>query len=166
VKFGKAELVFDAVKINKSVSFPEISPDGNYLVFTLHDYGTFSIWHREADLYLLDLKNGSVSLMGLNSGETESWHCWSANGKWIVFSSKRMDGLTARPFFSYFYSPDSTGKPFVLPQEDPSLYHRLEKTFNRPEFITGTVNPGPRDFARASGEKAVVPSWNELSPDE
>jgi len=159
--FGKAEVVFDALNLNKSVSLPVASPDGKYLVFTLHDYGTFSIWHKEADLYLLDLKSGKAERMKLNSDDTESWHSWSSNGKWIVFSSKRGDGLTARPYFSYFGSPDSTGKPFVLPQKDPTLYRRLEKTFNRPEFLTGRITIGPRDFTKASENAAIKPKWAE-----
>jgi Tol biopolymer transport system component len=161
--FGDAEVVFDALNINKSVSLPVASPDGKYLVFTLHDYGTFSIWHKEADLYLLDLKNMKAEKMKLNSNETESYHSWSSNGKWLVFSSKRDDGLTARPYFSYFGSPDSTGKPFVLPQKDPTLYRRLEKTFNRPEFVTGKITVGPRDFAEASENTDVKPKWVEKS---
>lgn len=159
--FGNTEIMFDARSVNKSVSLPAISPDGRSLVFTLHDYGTFSIWHKEADLYILDLQNGSTRRLSLNSDATESWHCWSSNGKWLVFSSKRGDGLTARPYFSYFISPDSTGKPFVLPQKDPSLYRRLEKTFNRPEFVTGKINIGPRDFAKASEKPPVKPKWTE-----
>jgi hypothetical protein len=126
--FGTAEIVFNAHKINKSVSFPVISPNGKNLVFTLHNYGTFSIWHREADLYLLDLSTGKADSMSLNSSETESFHSWSSNGKWIVFSSKRGDGLTARPYIAYFGSPGNIGKPFVLPQKDPTLYDRLGKT--------------------------------------
>jgi hypothetical protein len=157
--FGKAEVVFNANAINKSVSFPAISPDGQYLVFTLHDYGTFSVWHKEADLYLLNLQNGKVDNMSLNSDDTESWHSWSSNGKWLVFSSKRGDGLTARPYFAYFGSPDSVGKPFVLPQKDPTLYHRLEKTYNRPEFVTGRIKIGPRDFARASKKESLKARW-------
>src|SRR5690606_8260306 len=51
--FGKAEVIFDARSIGKSVSFPRVSPEGNYLVFTLHNNGNFSIWHKEADLYVL-----------------------------------------------------------------------------------------------------------------
>jgi len=159
--FGKTELVFDALAINKSVSFPSISPDGQYLVFTLHDYGTFSIWHKEADLYLLNLQNRKVDKMSLNSNETESYHSWSSNGKWLVFSSKRGDGLTARPYFAYFGSPDNVGKPFVLPQKDPTLYQRMEKTFNRPEFITGKIKVGPRDFARASKKEPLKANWAE-----
>ena len=157
--FGKAELVFNAAEKNKSVSFPSISPDGKSLVFTLHDYGTFSIWHKEADLYLINLKNGEAVKMGINSNETESWHSWSSSGKWIVFSSKREDGLTARPYFAYFASPDSVGKPFVLPQKDPTLYKRLEKTFNRPELVTGRVKTGPEDFMKASKQDPLKAIW-------
>ena len=158
---GKTEIVFNAHAINKSVSFPSISPDGKYLVFTLHDYGTFSIWHKEADLYLLNLKNGKVEKMTLNSDEAESYHSWSSNGNWLVFSSKRGDGLTARPYFAYFGSPDNVGKPFVLPQKDPAIYKRMDKTFNRPEFVTGKINIGPRDFARASKKEPLKAKWVE-----
>ena len=160
-KFGNTEMVFNAKAIDKSVSFPAVSPDGLYLVFTLHDYGTFSIWHKEADLYLLSLKNDQVNKISLNSDETESFHSWSSNGKWLVFSSKREDGLTARPYFSYFYSSDSVGKPFVLPQKDPTLYKRMAKTFNRPELITGKIKIGPRDFAQASKKESVKALWVE-----
>ena len=159
--FDKAEVVFDARTLNKSVSFPVVSPDGLYLVFTLHDYGTFSIWHKEADLYLLDLQTGKADSMSVNSYETESWHSWSSNGKWLVFSSKRADGLTARPYFAYFGSPEKVGKPFVLPQKDPTLYKRMAKTFNRPEFITGKINIGPRDFERASRKESLRANWVE-----
>ncbi|HBQ81704.1 MAG: hypothetical protein A2X03_11160 [Bacteroidetes bacterium GWA2_40_15] len=158
--FGNAEIVFNAIEINRSVSFPRISPDGKYLVLTLHDYGTFSIWHKEADLYLLNLENGEIDLMDLNSAETESYHSWSSNGRWLVFSSKRGDGLTARPYFAYFGSPENIGKPFVLPQETPEFYKRFDKTFNIPEFVTGKIKIGPRDFARSSRKKSIKAVWS------
>lgn len=157
--FGKAEVVFDANSIDKSVSFPRISPDGQYLVFTLHNNGNFSIWHREADLYLINLQTGKTDHMNINSNETESYHSWSSNGKWLVFSSKRDDGLTARPYFAYFGSADSVGKPFVMPQKDPRLYKRLVKTFNKPEFMTGRISTGPRDFERAAKKEAEKAKW-------
>lgn len=159
--FGKTEIVFNALAIDKSVSLPTVSPDDRYLVFTLQDYGTSSIWHKEADLYLLDLQNGKVERMSLNSDETESYHSWSSNGKWLVFSSKRGDGLTARPYIAYFGSPENIGKPFVLPQKDPSLYKKFEKTFNMPEFVSGKINVGPRDFARASKKEPLKAVWVE-----
>lgn len=157
--FGKAEVVFDACAIGKSVSFPRVSPDGKYLVFTLHNNGNFSIWHREADLYLLNIQTGQAVRMSVNSEFTESYHSWSSNGKWLVFSSKRDDGLTARPYIAWFGSADSVGKPFVLPQKDPALYSHLIKTFNRPEFVKGKIPFDPRDFERASGKEAVKAGW-------
>ena len=81
------------------------------------------------------------------------------NGKWIVFSSKRGDGLTARPYFAYFGTEDSVGKPFVLPQKDPSLYQRLGKTFNRPELVTGKIKTGPIDFMKASKQDPLKAKW-------
>lgn len=153
--FGKTEIVFDASKMNKSASFPKVSPDGQNLVFTLHDYGTFPIWHKEADLYLLNLQTGTHSKMNINSNEAESYHTWSSNGNWLVFSSKRRDGRSAIPYFSYFRSPDSIGKPFVLPQKDPSIYNKMLKTFNLPEFVTGRIKVSPRDFERAAKQKSL-----------
>lgn len=157
--FGNAEVVFEAKAAGRSVSFPSISPDGNYLVMTLHDYGTFSIWHREADLYLLDLKSHEVSRLSVNSDETESYHGWSSDGRWLVFSSKRGDGLTARPYFAWFTPTGTCGKPFVLPQKDPGFYKRFPKTFNRPELVTGKGAVGPRDFMKVSRKLPVKAVW-------
>lgn len=153
--FGEAEVVFKAAEINKSASFPRISPDGKYLVFTLADYGTFPIWHQEADLYNLDLLSGEVNKMKINSDETESYHSWSHNGKWLVFSSKRVDGRSARPYFAHIDSLGNQGKEFVLPQKDPSLYNRMLESFNIPEFVNGRIKLKPRDFANATRQKAL-----------
>jgi hypothetical protein len=174
--FGETEIVFDAGGMDKSVSFPRISPDGNYLVFTLHDYGTFPIWYKEADLYLLDLRDGKYMKMNINSDDTESYHGWSSNGKWLVFSSKRRDGLSAFPYFAYFESPDKVGKPFVLPQRDPTIYDRMPLTYNIPEFIKGRIRIKPRDFEKASNEQPIIvttvnpedapPGWMEITKEE
>ncbi len=153
--FGETEKVFDAPALGKSVSFPRISPDGHYLAFTLHDYGTFSIWHKEADLYMMDLENGETAELGVNSNETESYHSWSTNGRWLVFSSKRGDGLTARPYIAYIGEDGRAGKPFLLPRKDPDDYATIAETFNKPEFVTGRISQGPRDFAKAAKTTAV-----------
>ena len=153
--FGESELVFNASVIGKSVSFPRISPDGKFLVFTIHDYGTFPIWHKEADLWIINMKSGKVSGMDLNSDRTESYHTWSSNGRWLVFSSKRIDGRSARPYFAHIDSLGNQGKPFVLPQKDPSLYDSMLESFNIPEFVNGRIKIGPRDLAAASKQKPL-----------
>jgi hypothetical protein len=153
--FGATEVVFNAAEINKSASFPRISPDGKYLVFTLADYGTFPIWHREADLYMLTLNGGACKKMELNSNETESYHSWSSNGRWLVFSSRRMDGRSGRPYFAHIDSLGNQGKEFVLPQKDPALYSRMLEAFNIPELVNGRINVNPGDFVKASGQVAL-----------
>ena len=153
--FGETEIVFNASAINKSASFPRISPDGKYLVFTLDDYGTFPIWHQEADLWLLDLQTKQAQKMSLNSDKTESYHTWSSNGRWLVFSSKRLDGRSARPFFAYIDSLGNQSKEFVLPQRDPEHYDRMLESFNIPEFVNGRIKLGPSDFAAATRQTSV-----------
>jgi hypothetical protein len=164
--FGNTEIIFNASEIKKSASFPRISPDGKYLVFTLADYGTFPIWHKEADLYSINLTSGLTGKMNINSNETESYHSWSSNGKWLVFSSKRLDGRSARPYFTYIDSLGNQGKEFVLPQKDPSQYSRMLESFNIPELVNGRIKVKPRDFARATRQAALkAKSGNPVGTD-
>lgn len=161
-KLGAPEIVFQASAQSKSVSFPCISPNGKYLMFVLSDYGNFSIWHPESDLHLMDLTTGDIRRMvEVNSDNVDSYHTWSSNGHWFVFSSKRMDGLWARPYFASF-NPETgeTGKPFLLPQEDPLFYDYYTYTYNRPELIKEPVKNGkecegiiPQKAIQASGKK-------------
>ena len=159
-KFGEAELVFDAAANSKSVSFPRVSPDGKSLVFTYHDYGCFPIWHKEADLYCVNLENLQTTKLDLNSEYTDSYHSWSSNGKWLVFSSKRGDGLSARPYISFIDNNGKAHKPFILPQEDPQFYRHFLKTFNIPEFAKTEVSFTPGELREAAAKTAIQPSWS------
>ena len=135
------ELVIDAASMSKSVCFPKPSYDGRYLMYTLCDYGTFSIWHHESDLWLLDLQTGETRPIDeVNSDDTDSYHNWSSNSRWFVFSSRRDDGLFTRPYIANFDENGVAGKPFMLPQRDPANYYEdLFRSFNVPEFVTGPV---------------------------
>jgi len=157
--FGEPEIIFDAEAAGKSVSFPRVSPDGNLLVFTLHNYGCFSIWHKESDLYSVNLNDFSVAECKVNSDFTESYHSWSSNGRWLIFSSKRGDGLTARPYISYIDKNGNATKPFVLPQEDPGFYKGFIKTFNIPEFARSDVDFSPGEIREAANKEAIQAKW-------
>lgn len=154
---GDPELIYDASAEGNSISFPRISPDGRFLIVTCFDYGTFPIWHKEADLWSVDLENFKASPLGLNSDFSDSYHSWSSNGKWLVFSSKRGDGLTARPYFAYIHDDGTSEKPFILPQKDPEYYKKLLKSFNIPEFssVKRELNPGEiRDLTESEATPA------------
>ena len=147
-QFGPRELVFQADSLGKSATIPRVSPDGRFLMFTLGHYGVFHIWHREADLYLLDLTTGEVRAMDeINSSETESYHAWSSNGRWVVFSSRRDDGNYTRPFFAHVDADGKAAKPFELPQADPDYHRQFMKCYNIPEFMLGPVEVSPQTFA-------------------
>ena len=125
-----------------SISFPRPSYDGRFLCYTLSDYGQFSIWHHEADLYLLDLSTGeSRPMTEANSDDTESFHNWSTNSRWVVFSSRRDDGLFTRPYFCHVDANGKVTKAFMLPQRNPRRFYRDRFfSFNVPDFITGPTH--------------------------
>lgn len=151
------DTLYNACLNGKSISFPRISPDGNYLLCTISGYGTFPIWHKDADLYMIDLKTGKGHYPeALNSDDTESYHSWSSNGRWIVFSSRRLDGLYTRPFFAYVNENGEISKPFLLPQKKTKYYTTLMKSYNIPEFITGKVENRALRI-RKQAEKEATP---------
>lgn len=152
--FGhRIDTLYSSTKEKKSVSFPRVSPDGRFLVFTVSSYGNFSIWHKDADLYLADLSTGSIRpLTEANSPEVESYHSWSSNSRWLVFSSRRMDGLYTHPYLVHIDPQGRASKPFILPQENPDFYPSFMYSYNIPEFVKGKVKADARSIAKVARE--------------
>ena len=121
-------------------------------MFTLGEFGVFHIWHKDADLYLMDLRTRQVRPMTeINSDDVESYHSWSSNGRWVVFSSRRYDGNYTRPFIAYIDKNGKGRKPFELPQEVPDMHRRFMRSYNIPEFMNGPVEITPQRSPRLSG---------------
>lgn len=134
----------------RSVCHPRVSPDGRYLLYTVADYGTFPIWHRESDQQMIDLTTGEINEMArANSDQSDTYHSWSSNGRWFVFASKRDDGLYGKPYFCHVSETGEVGKPFVLPQRQPTFYDANLKSFNAPELGRGQVHFNAADVAAA-----------------
>ena len=146
--FSPRELVFAADSLGKSATLPRISPDGRYLMFALAEFGVFHIWHHDADIWMLDLSSAAARPMTeINSPDTESYHSWSSNGKWVVFSSRRDDGTYTRPFFAHIDKDGHGTKPFELPCADPHYHREFMRCYNIPEFMHGPVTIKPQTFA-------------------
>lgn len=112
----------------------------NICFFTESDYATFPIWHKEADLKMISLQGSApVDTDILNSTDVESYHSWSSNGRWIIFSSRRLDGLYTRFFIAHLNKNGKFSKPFLLPQKDPDENNLRMKSFNIPEFIKDKI---------------------------
>lgn len=123
-----------------SVSFPRISPDGKYLLYTEAASATFPIWHKEADLKMINIENReTVNTDIINSEDTESYHAWSSDGRWILFSSRRIDGRYTRLYMAWMDASGTLHKPFLLPQRNPGDNLSRMKSYNIPEFIREEV---------------------------
>ena len=147
--WGTPETVVSGEQTGKSILLPRVSPDGRFVLFCMCEYGCFPIYQPSSDLYMLDVATGEHRRLGINSDQSESWHSWSSNSRWIVFTSKRRDGLLSRPYFAYVDSDGNVRKPFVLPCADPDYLDETLKGFTVPELVTGPVRANPRRIARA-----------------
>lgn len=162
--FGnKVDTLFNAGVTGGSASFPRISPDGKFLCFTMSQYGNFSICHRDADLCLIDLsrdfQTDSMNISSFdftklelaNSHQVESFHSWSRNSRWLVFSSKRDDAIYTRPYFVHIDENGIASKPFLLPQLDSYNFYDLEmECYNLPELVSGKISVEKIDLKKTS----------------
>ena len=146
----QVDTLINTAVTGKSVTWPRPSYDGRYLMFTQTDYGYFSIWHPEADLWLLDLETGDTrALDEVNSDCAESLHSWSSNSRWFLFTSRRDDGLYSRIYISMMGKDGKATKPFMLPQRDPKeFYRKLLYSYNTPDFTSRPVKNDTRAMVR------------------
>ncbi|MFB0554983.1 MAG: TolB family protein [Phycisphaerae bacterium] len=155
--WGDIEAVLMASELGLSVAHPKSSPDGKYILFCMSEYGNFTIYNADCDLYLLDTKTKEFrKTEKINSDQTDSYHCWSSNGRWVVFSSKRQDGICTHPYFSYFDSNGNFSKPFLLPQKDPEYHQSRVIVYNIPEFVNGPVKIRPQKFIKTAWSKEII----------
>ena len=79
--WGQVEMVLAAQDSHLSAAEPRVSPDGRLLLFCLSAFGNFPIYQQSSDLYAMDLGTRAWRRLEINSDQTDSWHCWSSNGR-------------------------------------------------------------------------------------
>lgn len=153
----KADTLVSAYKVNKSVVFPRISPDGKYLLFSMLESGCFPCWSRDADLYVYSFeKNDFYPLEAANSTSSEGYATWSSNSRWMIVSSRRLDDGFTRPFIVYMDENGKATKAFLLPQKNPDIYMHSLKSFNLPELVKNKIQVDPsRIQAVAQGDELL-----------
>jgi len=123
--------------------FPRYSPDGKWIVFCQSD--TFMLLRPDSTLYIMPSVGGTHRKMRCNfPGKMNSWHSWSPNGKWLVFSSK-----AAGPFTQLWLThidAEGNDSPAVFLEH----FTAADRAANIPEF----VNVKPEQFARIRQEFA------------
>jgi hypothetical protein len=85
-KGGRPEPLPGAHHNGKSNYFPRYSPDGRWIVFTQCETGLAI--QPESQLHIIPAQGGVARKMRCNTDIMNSWHSWSPNARWLVFSSK------------------------------------------------------------------------------
>lgn len=145
--WGESKPVLTHEQTGGSIRQQRVSPDGNFIVFSMAPFGSFNTYRPGSDIYILDLRTMSWRKCDVNSDKAESFPCWSSNGRWFVFSSKRDNGICSRPYFSHVDKNGNTSKPIILPQDDPMLYDSYLMNYNLPTLAKKPVRVSPRRIA-------------------
>jgi hypothetical protein len=154
-QWGDPETVLAAADTGRSIAMPKVSPDGRWLLFCMCDYGYFPSWQQNSDFYIIDLQNArqtgryTYSRLDINSDQAEAWHTWSSNSRWIIFTSKRDQGVFSRCYISYVDVNGRVYKPLVLPQQAPAFYDTCLESHNTPELVTEPVPVVGEKLARS-----------------
>ncbi|NLF69268.1 MAG: cytochrome C biosynthesis protein [Candidatus Anammoximicrobium sp.] len=163
-EWGELEAVLRAKDTDLSITEPRVSPDGKWLLCCMSEYGSFPVYQASSDLYLLDLETRQYRRLPVNSPRSESWHCWSANSRWIAFASKRQDGVFGRIYFSFVDEAGRAHQPILLPQKDPTFYDRLIKTYSVPELAAVPAPVHSRTLGRAIRWRGDRPETGAAAP--
>ncbi len=174
-EWGPLETVLTAEETDRSILLPRISPDGRWLVFCMCDYGCFPVYRADSDLYIIDLEAAAQTgryeyhpLAAANSDQSESWHSWSSNSRWLAFSSKRDGAPFTRTYLAYVDAEGNAHKPILLPQKDPTFYDSYLRTYSVPELATEPIRTTKETLARAirrSESISVVPPITMATPE-
>jgi len=162
-QWGQLESVFSTKDTGLSILLPRVSPDGRWLLFCMCDYGCFPVYQHSSDLYMMDLeaatKTGEYKhrRLDINSDDSESWHSFSSNSRWIVFSSKRGSGVFTRTYIAYVDKSGKVHKPIRLPQKDPAYYDSCLWTYSVPELVTEPVRATKEKLGRVVRSSEKIP---------
>ncbi len=146
--WGKSKMFFDAAALDSSITWPRVSPDGRWLICCINTHGVFPPYQSETELIMFDLEKGTHRYVDeINSDKSESYHSWSSNGHWLVFSTRREDGVYTRPYLTHLNDDGSITKPFPLPQKDPDFSVNFMYSFNIPEFSKDPIRVSARKLS-------------------
>ena len=149
--FGtEVDTLLSAATLHRSFTFPRPSYDGRWLMYGVTDFGNVPVNHAEADLWLMYLLTGATRpLHEVNSPDVDSFHNWSTDSHWFVFSSRRGDGMYTHAYLAGIDDQGHATKPFLLPQRNPKKFYRLMlDSYNCPDFTQEKVQFDARKASR------------------
>lgn len=126
-KGGKPEPLKGASNNGMSNFFAKYSPDGKWIVFCRAK--SFMLLQPDSELYIVPAQGGEARRMRCNTPSMNSWHSWSPNSRWLVFSSKAGSPYT-RLFLTHIDEEGRDTPPVLLAD-----FTSPDRAANIPEFV-------------------------------
>ena len=131
-KGGTARPIKGASDNGMSNYFPTVSPDGKWVVFC--EAENYMLLNPDSKLYIVPLEGGRARKLRCNLYRMNSWHAFSPNGKWMVFSSKGFSIFT--DLLLTHIDEDGNASPPVLLERA----RKEQRAANYPEFVNRDPN--------------------------
>jgi Tfp pilus assembly protein PilF len=124
---GKAEPIEGASHNGMSNYFAKFSPDGKWIVFCKAK--DFMLLMPDSELHIIPAEGGEARRLRANTPLMNSWHSFSSNGRWLVFSSKAYTPYT-QLFLTHIDAEGNSTPPVVLER-----FTARDRAANIPEFV-------------------------------
>ncbi len=138
---GQAEPLAGASHNGLSNYFPKYSPDGKWIVFC--QARSFMLLQPDSQLHIIPAEGGEARRLECNTSEMNSWHSWSPNSRWLVFSSKALSAYT-QLWLTHIDDQGRSTPPVLLEH-----FTAPDKAANIPEFCnnrTGAIHRIRQNF--------------------
>ena len=124
---GTPELIKGASANGVSNTFPKVSPDGKWIVFVKCRNG--QLMRPDSELWIVPTEGGEARRMTCNTNRMNSWHSFSPNGRWLVFSSKSNTPYT-QMFLTHIDEAGNDSLAILIPNATVA-----NRAVNIPEFV-------------------------------
>ena len=126
-KGGTAVPVEGASNDGMSNYFPKYSPDGKWIAFCKSK--SYMLLQPDSELWIVPTAGGEARRLRYNTPRMNSWHSWSSNSRWLVFSSKA-NGPYTQLFLTHIDENGNDSPPVLLER-----FTAPDRAANIPEFV-------------------------------
>ena len=126
-KGGTPEPIEGASNNGMSNYFAKYSPDGKWIVFCKAK--SYMLLQPDSELYIIPAEGGKARRLRANTKRMNSWHSWSPNSRWLVFSSKANSDYT-QLFLTHIDEQGNSSPPVLLEH-----FTAPDRAANIPEFV-------------------------------
>jgi tetratricopeptide (TPR) repeat protein len=124
---GEAQPLAGASHNGKSNFFAKYSPDGQWIVFTQAE--NYMLLMPDSELFIIPADGGDARRLAANTARMNSWHSFSSNSRWLVFSSKINTPYT-QLFLTHIDKYGNSSPAVVLDR-----FTNSDRAANIPEFV-------------------------------